>query len=137
MNTILILDVVVKFFDNSHKRMTMLTSFDPKIKPKLGGKDMLSFFLQEYSQKDEYKGTNIYEKVLGKNFTNYIANKVNELLIANGYQGKYTQLTFLAIKELNKINDMVIAEVPFEIPTGKVEETAENSTEEKKEEPTE
>ena len=116
MNTILILDVVVKLFDNSHRRMTMLTSYDPQIKPKAIGSDLLSFFLQEYNT-EEYKGVNVYEKVLGKNFTNYITNKVNELLIANGYQGKYTQLTVLAIKELDKISDMVISDTEFKVPS--------------------
>lgn len=138
MNTILILDVVVKFIDNSHKRMTMLTSYDPKVKPKAVGKELLSFFLQEYSQKEEYQGTNIYEKVLGKNFTNYITNKINELLISAGYQGKYVQLTVLAVKELDKISDMIISEIPFEIPTPKPEEVVtapvEEPTEEVKEE---
>ena len=38
MNTILILDVVVKFIDNSHKRMTMLTSYDPKVKEGVPGR---------------------------------------------------------------------------------------------------
>lgn len=122
MNTILIMDVVVKFFDETHKRMTMLTSYDPQIKPKAIGKDMLSFFLQDYIKKEEYKNVNIYEKVLGKNFTTYITNKVNELLINDGYQGKYTQLTVLAVKELDKINDMIVSEVDFQAPTA--EDTA-------------
>ena len=130
MNTILIMDVVVKFFDETHKRMTMLTSYDPQIKPKAIGKDMLSFFLQDYIKKEEYKDVNIYEKVLGKNFTAYITNKVNELLINAGYQGKYTQLTVLAVKELDKINDMIVSEVDFQAPTAedtvKQEEKASN-----------
>ena len=132
MDTILILDVVVKFFDNSHRRMTMLTTYDPKVKPKAIGKEMLSFFLRDYSTKEEYQGTNIYEKVLGKNFTKYITDKVNELLISRGYQGQYTQLTVLAVKELDKINDMIIAEQDFVIPgtETKPEETVEIAKEE-------
>ena len=111
------MDVVVTLVDdNSLRRMIMLTSYDPKIKPKANGSDMLNFFLQEYNT-EEYKNTNVYEKVLGKNFTNYITNKVNELLIKNGYMNRYTQPTVLAIKELDKINDMIISDTEFQIPT--------------------
>ena len=125
MNTILICDVVVKFFDGSHRRMTMLTSYNPQIKPKAIGKELLSFFLHEHKDENSDK---VYEKVLGKNFTNYITNKINELLISAGYKGKYTQLTLLAVKELDKINDMIVSDVEFKVPTN------DNSSENKQEE---
>lgn len=123
MNTLIILDVVVKLIDETYRRMTMLISYDPTIKPKALGKDMLSFFLTEYTNKEEYKGTNIYEKVLGKPFTEYITNKINELLIVHDFRGKYTELTVLAVKELDHINDMIISDIPFKVPTSKEETT--------------
>ena len=124
MNTLLIMDVVVKLIDGSHRRMTMLTSYDPQIKPKNIGKDMLSFFLAEHANKPEYAGENVYEKVLGTPFTNYITSKVNELLISNGLQGKYSELTVLAVKELDRLKDMIISDTPFEVPAQSPEEAA-------------
>ena len=116
MNTLIVLDVVVKLIDNNYRRMTMLTSYDSKRKPKALGSDMLDFTLAAYANKEEYKGDNVYEKVLGKAFTSYVTERVNELLIQGGLQGKYTELTVLAIKEIDHLNDMIISDNPFEVP---------------------